>query len=220
MNPQTLHQRAEELREQDKLLEALKLYEEVIISYQKENNYSGLVEALGGRCLTYKHLFLLSDDFSFAVIAKHDALSGLEISQKFCLNDKIYRCYFRLGEMENLFKNYKKAVDYYQKSLKFYPHEDAEKGDFQYHLGEAQFLKGDTKHGLENLCDGLTKIRQYRDSTDSFLINVWESGCLMKLFIFTKDQNYLEEAQKIINSDSRLIIRRRQLKTLKQSFNL
>ncbi len=214
MDTKQLHQQAENLREQDKLLEALKLYEEVIYKYQQENNYVGIVEALGGRCLTYKHLFLLSNDFSLAIIAKHNALSSLEIAEKFNLKDQIYRCYFRLGEMEMLFKNYKKAVNYYKKSLSLYPNEDAQKGDFIYHLGEAQCLKGDTKNGLANLSSGLTKIRQYRDSTDSFLINVWESGCLMKLFVFTKDINYLNEARKIINADPRLIIRRRQIKNL------
>ena len=216
MNTKKLHEQAENLREQDKLQDALKLYEEVSIKYQKEENYSGLVEALGGRCLTYKHLFLSSHDFSFAIIAKHDALSSLEIAEKFNLKDKLYRCYFRLGEMEMLFKNYKKAIIYYQKSLSLYPSEDAEKGDFIYHLGEAQCLKGDTKNGLENLSLGLIKIRQFRDSTDSFLINVWESGCLKTLFVFTKDINFLNDAQKIIDSDPRLIIRRRQISELKK----
>lgn len=209
-----LHQKAEKLREQDKLEEALKLYEEVIIGYQNEKNYSGLVEALGGRCLTYKHLFLLTEDFCFKNLAYYSALSSLEIAKNYNLKDKIYRSYFRLGEMEILFKNYKKAIEYYKKSLDLYPQEESEKGDFQYHLGEAQCLKGDTKNGLANLSSGLTKIRQYRDSTDSFLINVWESGCLMKLFLFTKDKNYLEDAQKIIDSDPRLIIRKRQISEL------
>lgn len=218
MNTKKLHEKAENLREQDKLLDALKLYEEVLIKYQKDENYPGLVEALGGRCLTYKHIFLLSHDLSFAIIAKHDALSSFEIAEKFNLKDKLYRCYFRLGEMEMLFKNYKKAVNYYQKSLFLYPNEDAEKGDFQYHLGEAQCLKGETKIGLENLSLGLTKIRQFRDSTDSFLINVWESGCLKTLFVFTRDINYLNDAQKIAASDPRLIIRRRQIAELFKNY--
>lgn len=211
-----LHKKAETLRENDKLLEALKLYEEVILNYQKNKNYFSLVEALGGRCLTYKHLFLLSNDFSFLNLAYHSALSSLEIAKNFKITAKYYRCYFRIGEMEMLKENFSKAEKYYQKALEIYPKDEAEKGDFQYHLGEAQFLKGDTKNGLENLSSGLTKIRQYRNSTDSFLINVWESGCLMKLFIFTKDKNYLNEAQKIIDSDPRLIIRRRQIIEIKK----
>lgn len=212
-----LHQKAKKLREQDKLEEALKLYEEVIVGYQNEKKYSSLVEALGGRCLTYKHLFLLTEDYCFKNLAYHSALSSLEIAKNFNLKDKIYRSYFRLGEMEILQKNYKKAIEYYKKSLDLYPQEESEKGDFQYHLGEAQCLKGDTKNGLANLSSGLTKIRQYRDSTDSFLINVWESGCLMKLFLFTKDKNYLEDAQKIIDSDPRLIIRKRQISELRKA---
>lgn len=211
-----LHQKAEKLRESDKLLDALKLYEEVIYKYQQEENYFGLIEALGGRCLTYKHLFLLTKDFSFLNLAYSSALSSLEIAKHFKVVVKYHRCYFRLGEMEILSKNYKKAIEYYKKSLELYPKDEAEKGDFQYHLGEAQCFKGDTKNGLANLSSGLTKIRQYRDTTDSFLINVWESGCLIKLYIFTKDKNYLDDAQKIIDSDPRLIIRKRQIKELKK----
>jgi tetratricopeptide (TPR) repeat protein len=217
MNTLTLHQQAEDLREQDKLLEALKLYEEVIVNYQKEKNYGGIVEALGGRCLTYKHLFLISNDFIFYNLAQHSAISSLEIAGNYQLNHKIYRCYFRLGEMETLAKDYSQAIKFYQQSLSLYPQDDSEKGDFQYHLGEAQYLNGDIKNGLENLLKGLEKIRQYRHSTDSFLINVWESGCLMKLAMLTKDQKYLSAAKKIIDSDPHLIIRRRQLEQLMKS---
>ena len=220
MDTKKLHQQAEDLREQGKFLKALKLYEEVLIKFQKEENYSGFIEALGGQCLTYKHLFLLTDNFCYKNLAYNSALSSLEIAKHYKLSIKIHRCFFRLGEIEMLFNNYKKAVAYYQKSLSLYPQEEAEKGDFQYHLGEAQYLKGDTKNGLENLSTGLTKIRQHRGSTDSYLINVWESGCLMKLYVFTKDKNYLEEAKIIIKSDPRLIIRRRQLMELQKKLKL
>ena len=142
-----LHQQAENFKEQEKFIDALKLYEEVIISYQKNNNYSGICEALGGRFLTYKHLFLITKDQSFALIAKNSALSALEIANQFNLSQKIHRCFFRLGEMEMLFNNFFKAIDFYQQSLDLYPQEEAEKGDFQYHLGEAQYLSGDKNNG-------------------------------------------------------------------------
>lgn len=214
MDTKELHQQAEDLREQDKLLEALKLYEEVIYKYQQENNYSGIVETLGGRCLTYKHLFLLKNDFVFLNLAYYSAKSSLKIAKHYKIIDKIYRCYFRLGEMEMLKKNYLKAQNYYQKALSKYPKEESEKGDFQYHLGEAQYLNGDMETGLKNILSGLDLIRNYSFQSDPFLIHVWESGCLMKLFTFTKDKKYLNEAQKIIDSDPRLIIRRRQITKL------
>jgi tetratricopeptide (TPR) repeat protein len=209
-----LHQLAEDLREQGKFLEALKIYDEVIIGYQKEENYSQIIEALSGRSLTYKHLFLQTNDKIFAYLSESDAISSLKIGDEYQLLDKKSQLIFNLAQTNILFKNYSEAVKNFQKSLALYPLDDAQKGRYYEHLGEAQCLKGDTKNGLENLSNGLTKIRQHRDSTDSFLINVWESGCLMKLFIFTKDEKYLEDAQKIIDSDPRLIIRRRQLAVL------
>lgn len=213
----TIHKKAEKLRENDKLLEALKLYEEVIFEYQKNKNYSGLVESLGGRCLTYKHLFLLTKDYSFLNLAHASALSSLEIAKNFKVVVKYHRCYFRLGEMEMLKEAYKKAEFFYKKALEIYPKEEAEKGDFQYHLGEAQYLAGKKNLGLKNLLSGLKLIKKYEASTDSFVYHVWLSGCLMKLFVFTKDKDYLNEAQKVIDSDSRLVIRHRQIAELRKN---
>jgi len=216
MDTKTLHQQAEKLRENDQLLDALKLYEEVIVSYQKEKDYSGLVEALGGRCLTYKHLFLLTNNFSFFSLANHSSLSSLEIAEVFDISEKIHRCYFRLGEMQMLINNYPKAVEYYSKALSLYPKEEAEKGDFQYHLGEAQYRAGKTKEGLRSLLNGQKLIEKYESSTDTFVYHVWLSGCLMKLAVLTKNQKYFLEAKKIIDSDPRLIIRKRQLVKLEK----
>lgn len=213
-----LHKKAEKLRENDKLLDALKLYEEVVLKYQTEANYFSLTEALGGRCLTYKHLFLLSNDFVFFSLALHSALSSLEIAQKFKITAKIHRCYFRLGEMEMLRNKYLTAEKYYSKALNLYPKDEAEKGDFQYHLGEAQYRAGKIQIGLKNLLNGKKLINKFQSSTDSFVYNVWLSGCNMRLAELTKDKKYLNEAQKIIDSDPRLVIRRRQIADLSQNF--
>jgi tetratricopeptide (TPR) repeat protein len=214
-----LHQQAEELREQDKLLDALKLYEEVILGYQQQKDYSGLVEALGGRCLTYKHLFLLTKDFTFHNLADHSALSSLEIAQNFGISDKFHRCYFRLGEMQMLVNKFINATEYYQKALNLYPQEEAEKGDFQYHLGEAQYRAGKIVEGKKNLLEGQRLIEKYESSTDSFVFHVWLSGCLMKRAELTNNKQCLDRAQIIIDSDPRLIIRKRQIKELKKNFS-
>jgi hypothetical protein len=212
-----LHQKAEKLRESDKLLDALKLYEEVIYKYQQEKNYFGIVEALGGRCLTYKHLFLLTKDFLFQNLAYSSALSSLEIAKHFKITAKYHRCYFRLGEMEMLREEFLKAEKFYLKAFLKYPKEEAEKGDFQYHLGEAQYRAGKKEVGLNNLLSGLTLIEKYESSTDSFVYNVWHSGCLMRLAELTKNKKYLISAQKIIESDPRLIIRKRQIAELRKN---
>lgn len=214
-----LHQKAEKLREQDKHLEALKVCEEAILNYQKEKNYIGLCSILQSRSLTYKHLYLLTNDISFAILAKKDNESSILISQKNKLKT-IYSAYFRYGDTLMLFNDYKNAILNYQKALNLYPKIDSEKGDYQYHLGEALYKNGNKKDGLKNILEGLKIIRENKSKTDSFLINVWESGCLLKLTeLFYKDnpndsQKYFQQAKDIINTDKRLIIRKRQLKEL------
>ena len=210
---QILHHHAEELREQEKFDEALEIYAKVIKLYYADKNYSGVADALGGQMLTHKHLFLINKKQEYLDLALGSATASLNIAKKYKQNDILYRCYFRLGEVDMLSQEYKSAIKNYQKAINLYPNINSEKGDFQYHLGEAQYKSGDIKVGLSNLLTGLKTIQEYRDSTDSFLINVWESGCLIKLFTYTKDKKYYNLAKKIIDNDDRLIIRKRQLKS-------
>jgi tetratricopeptide (TPR) repeat protein len=214
-----LHQKAEKLREQDKHLQALKISDKAFIAYQKEKNYLGLCSLLQSRVLIYKHLFLITQDLCFVVLAQKEAESSLLICQENKL-DILYTCYFRLGEIFMLFKDYKNAILNYQKALALYPKINSEKGDYQYHLGEALYKNGDKKSGLKSILEGLKIIRENSLKTDSFLIHVWESGCLLKLTeLLYKDnlsesQKYFQQAKEIINSDKKLIIRKRQLKEL------
>lgn len=216
-----IHKQAEELREQERFLEALKLYEEAIVGYQKEKNYFGLSDCLLGKALTYKHLFLITNDKSFAILSQKDSESSFEIAENFGVTEILYRSYLSLAESEKLLDDQTKALKYYQKALDLYPREDSEKGRYQYHLGEMEYKTGDKENGFKNLMSGLETIRKFKDQTDSFLINVWETGCLMKLAELLKidspadSQKYLTEAEAIINSDPRLIIRKRQLEEFK-----
>jgi tetratricopeptide (TPR) repeat protein len=217
-----IHTEAENLREKEQFVEALKLYEESIVQYQKDKNYLDLCDCLLGKALTYKHLFLITNDKTFAFLSKKDSESSFEIAKEFGIKEIFYRCYLSLAEAENLFNNLSKATEYYQEALNSYPRNDAEKGRFQYHLGEAQYKTGDKENGLKNLLSGLETIRQFKGQNDSFLINVWETGCLMKLAQLLKNdspadsQKYLGEAETIISSDPRLIIRKRQLLEFKK----
>ncbi|KKU20140.1 MAG: hypothetical protein UX30_C0003G0015 [Candidatus Saccharibacteria bacterium GW2011_GWA2_46_10] len=205
-NISPLHQRAETLREQGD-------FDGALIAYEKEINAKpNSIEPLLGRVLTYKHLYLLHHDQKYIDLSLLDINQSLNISKK---QDK-YKIYFALAETDMLLKIYSNAVSNFQKAFNTYPFNDSQKGRYLEHLGEAQYLNGDRETGLLNLKSGLEKIRQYRDVTDSFLIHVWETGCLMKLAYFLRDKNYLSEAERIIQNDSRLIIRKRQLEEIRK----
>lgn len=215
-----LHHKSEVAREEDRHLESLQLIEEAIIEYQKDNNHEGIVRALQSRCLTYKHLFLLSNDRSFAVMGKKDAEASLEIAQIFNLSNILGSSYFRLGEMAMLFEKYDEATDFYQKSLDNYSGTNCEKGDYRYHLGEAMYRSGNKEKGIAVILDGLKEIQDNRTDVNSFLANVWESGVYIRLSELLKDTNiekareYIEKAKIITDSDPKLIIRKRQVEKL------
>jgi len=220
---QNFHQKAINSREQDKHLQALKFCDEAIIACQKEKNYLEFSSILHTRVLIYKHLFLLTQDFCFYVLALKDVESSLLISKKYQLSN-LYICYFRIGEIFMLSNNFPKAILNYKKALNLYPNVDSEKGDYQYHLGEAQYRHGDKKLGLKNLLDGLMLIQKYQSKTDSFLIHVWESGCYLRLAELLRKDNpseakkYLELAKNIIKPDTKLVIRKRQILELSKKF--
>jgi tetratricopeptide (TPR) repeat protein len=217
MNAHLILVKAEVERENDHLLEALKLLEEAIIGYQIEKDYEGIAQALQSRELTYKHLFLVSKDGVFALLARKDAETSLEIIQKHNILSRLGSCYFRLGDVEILFENYEQAAANYQKALDSYQGTNSEKGDYKYHLGTALGMLGKTKEAEEIMLQGLSEIQQNRGEVDSFLTHVWESGCLMRLaeLLAEKDlkkaKEYLQQAREIIENDPKLVIRKRQL---------
>lgn len=219
-----LHRESETAREEDRHLDALKLIEEVIIEYQKERNYKGLVKAVQSRCLIYKHLFLLTNDEVFILLANSDADTSLKIANSYNLHDLFSSSYFRRGEITMIAENYEEAINNYKKALETYIGTDAEKGDYKYHLGTALYFKGDKKEGKELMLQGLKEIQDNKDQVDSFVANVWESGCYMRLAEVLKEdepekaKKYLELAKKIIDSDERLIIRKRQWEKLSRTF--
>ena len=219
-----LQSKGARLRENDKHTEALRYLTLALVVYQKEKKYRGIVDTLKDRCLTWKHLFLLTKDRVYAILAQKDAEAMLEISEKYELEDKFHTSYFRLGEVAMLFENYLPAVKYYQKAIKYYAGPLAEKGDYRYHLGEALYRNGQKEKGKATMLAGLREIQKGVNEVNPFLIHVWESGCYLRLADLLKDdepneaRKYLELAREIANKDPELVIRRRQIEELAKSF--
>lgn len=211
-------------REKDKHLDALQYLDHAIIAYQKEGDYRSLIDALKDRTLTWKHYFLLTKDSVFAVLAQKDAESMLAVAKDKGLKDKLSTSYFRLGEVAMLFEDYPTAIDHYKKSLKYYTGPLSERGDFRYHLGEALCRNNQKKEGKKTILHGLKEIQEGAHELDPFLIHVWESGVHMRLAdLLRKDEpkkarNHLEKAREIIESDKKLVIRRRQIQELAEIF--
>lgn len=219
------HMQAEKLRESDKHLEALKELDQAIVLYQEDHDYLGICEALQSRVLTFKHLYFLTKDTTFGIIARKEAEASLEVAQRHNIGEKLGSCYFRLGEIAMIFEDFPKAIDWYQKSLESYQGSLSEKGDYRYHLGEAMYRSGQKEEGKKTIFAGLDEIQSGAHEVDPFLVHVWESGLHMKLADLLRDdetdeaRKHLETAKKIADSDPKLVIRRRQIEELSKSFN-
>jgi len=219
-----LHGMGSDAREKDKHLEALQYLNYAIVGYQKESDYKGLIDALKDRTLTWKHYFLLTEDSVYAILAQKDAESMLAIAKDKKLKDKLSTSHFRLGEVAMLFEDYASAIDSYKKALQYYNGPLSEKGDFRYHLGEAIYRNGQKTEGKSTILQGLKEIQEGADELDPFLIHVWESGVHMRLAdILREDEpeeakKHLEMARTIVETDEKLVIRRRQIKELSEAF--
>lgn len=219
---QNLRQQADILREEGKTIEAMNLYNQALIEYQKEHNYSGILEVLNGKLIAWQHLYNRDEDKIYAILAQQEAKTMLVIAEEYHLNGKEYLIHFLLGKSCIFLHDYLCAESEFRKALNLYPFENAEKGDWMAHLGEAIYQNGHKAEGERIILEGVTQIQLHKDDVDSFRLHVWLSGAYLRLAkILIQDHQieqakiYLEKGETIITKDSRLIIRKQQLDKLR-----
>lgn len=221
-----LREKGEALREQDQHGEALQALDQALLKAQEEKNYEVLVDVLKARCLTWKHLFLLSGSQAMLILAQKAAEAMLEVTEKYDLKEKFHTSYFRLGEIAMLDNEYTQAAEWYRKALETFRGPASERGDYRYHLGEALYKNGEKKKGLEEFKKGIKEIEKGARETDRFLVNVWLSGAHMRLVELLqaddtkRAKQHAQKAQEIIDADERLVIRKRQLGELRSKTGL
>jgi len=216
MNLIDKHIKAEQLRESERFFGALKLYNELIVSYGEEKNYKKMVEALQGKVLTYKHLYLNTKKYKYYVLGKDSAKASLALAKKHKLIEMYASCYFRMGEMEMATGNRTEAEKYFKKAVEKQDKNESIWGDFAYHLGTIMCKLGKREEGLEKMRQGMEHIDKFEGKMNDYVFKVWKSGVLMKIAKADKKRRrkYMEMAKKIVYGDERLVIRRKQFEKL------
>ena len=212
-----LQKEADKVREEEKSLMAINLYNQSIVSYQESRDYSSMMGALTGRLLSWKHLFYKTEDKIYAIFVKKEAEAMLEVAKAYNLMDRLYLIYFLNGTSAILLKDYDSAEKEFSKAIELYPFENAEKGDWIAHLGDAMYRNGKKEEGKKTILHGVEIIKEKSSQIDSFLFNVWVSGAYLRLAKLLRADNpeesqlFFNQAKLIINSDDRLVIRKQQL---------
>lgn len=216
-----LQEQADVLREEGKTLDALNLYNQALVSYQQKHNYNGILGVLCGRLISWQHLFNHEEDKVYAILARKEAESMLAIAQEYDIHDRDYLIHFLFGKSCIFLKDFKCAEIEFKQAIDLYPQDNAEKGDWLAHLGEAIYKNGRKEEGEKVILEGVHQIRAHQKEEDSFKINVWMSGAYLRLAkILINDQKielakiYLLKGEEIVLKDPRLVIRKQQLEIL------
>jgi tetratricopeptide (TPR) repeat protein len=153
---------------------------------------------------------------------------------------RLGRAHEHLGEIHEAINAYRNAVDAITNNPPTTHNRAAVVADFKNHLACAEYKAGD-KSALQKAEEGLKDFDQVEVISDeqfgeqnkklefnqevSYNFNVWLSGAHMRLAEAIKDdepqkaKEHLDQALEIIDSDSRLTIRRNQWEKLAQEFN-
>ena len=191
--PRNLLKNAEDAKEKEDFLGALKYTDEALLAFSEEKNTSGFSEVLASRFLTLRHLFEQTGDQNYMILAKQDILAAVEISRKNGNKKALPIPLFNLGKAYETLREYQKAVDVYKEAIdnmKVNPPEghteQAELAEMIIHLSFAEYNTGD-KSALERLEKATEALSN--EEEDKYKKNVWRSGGYMDLAEVLKDDN-------------------------------
>ena len=219
---QKLLAKARAQREQGKTVEALRTFNQVLFLAQKKKDHRSIVEAFTDRSIAFRHLFEQTNDVLFAILARKDAETILELVKMWGVSERLHTAYFMLGQAALLFQDYADAENYFFKSLRYFKGNPAEKGSWRYHWAKALYMTGEKKRALLAFSQALDEIKRHALTTENFLHNVYLSGAYCSFAqVLSKDdkkkaKEYFAMARSIIQKDKRLIVRKKQLKELEK----
>lgn len=225
-----LHSLAEQAREKGDFLEALKTIEEAAIKYAEDKDYIGFSEIQGSRFLTLRHLFEQTNDINFMILAKYAAEAAVSIAkasnQEHSLTMPLFnlaKSQETLGEISEAALTYKDAIENHIKFPGEFHNRPAVISDMKVHLSVCEYKAGDST-AFERAIQAIHELESDTQETQ-YNKDVWTSGAYMKMAeILLKDKpedakNYLQKAKQIIDSNTKLVLRKKQWEKLSTSFS-
>lgn len=228
-NAKLTHQQALIASEQGNFLKALQLEDQATIEYQQQGDQPGFAEIQSMRFITFKHLYRQTKDQVYLILAKHAAISAVELAKHSGIPQAQALPHFNLGKAFDELGEYSQAIAHYQQALRqfeLYPNNDHNRpaviADIKGHLHAAEYRNGDTT-AKRRAIHVLHEITNAQGAT-KYEHDVWVSGHLLRLTeMFVKDEldtakQYFEQAQKIVTANNELTLRQQQCQELLQRY--
>lgn len=221
---------AEHAREAGEFGKALELTDQATIQYAVDNDLQGLSEVQSSRLLTFRHLFEQTGKQEYLILAKHAALTGVELAETSGTPETLSMPYFNLakayeanGEVTNAIEYFKKAIDYKQKFPGKYHNRVGVIADMVGHLSMAEYKNGD-KSALTRAEEALNQLQT--SDEPQYNKDVWASGAHMRIdeLTVTTDHesavSHIRLAQSIIDQNPELILRKKQIAKLREKLSI
>ena len=215
-NTLPIHYQAESIREAGQFTEALKLYQQAQKEYQKDDDYAKLAEVFQAKFIAYKQLFFQTKDKRYLERAQQATTAALEYIRQHGQGDEA-TSYFQLGELALLRKRQLAAIKYFTQAGKMLENLP-EEGRYLYHLGLAHAANGEVEKGQELITKGIDALKKAEPQLDPYIFQVWLSGAFMAQAQTTagpEQAKAIKQAERIILSNPKLVLRRQQLENLK-----
>jgi tetratricopeptide (TPR) repeat protein len=207
------------LREQGKTFEAIDKLNRALDAFAAEKNYARFAHALLDRGICWQHLYQFhGNDPAFAILYKKDAEAMLEVLQSQNISEELDGAYFMNAKAAVIFKDYDKAVGFFQRALERLSKEkNAQRGDWRTNLGKSMYLNGEKEAGLKEIEQGISDVEKFAAGVDDYTHKVWLSGGYMRLAeVLLRDnpeqsKQSLDKAREILGEDPRFDVRQKQI---------
>lgn len=224
-----IHGLAAQAREENDLTKSLGLIFEAFSAYVKAGDQIGASEVLADGSISFRNYGELNDSIAHLIIAKKWAEASVELARKSNIKEalalplyNLAKCQEATSDLEDAVKNYKEAVQNLEQNPPASHNRPAILADFKIHLANAEYRNGD-KSALDRSLSALSDLESSQE--DDYNKHVWLSGAHMDIASMLQDEDldlakkHLKEAEEIIKSDPKLVIRALQLEKLSQKIN-
>lgn len=192
--------KANTFREEEKYGESAREYTECLLDCVKLADFEGMVHALGGMSLVFKHQIGKGNNDLFKRLTLSYAFESYKVAEE--NKDKISPYALSIGCRvygDGLLMSGKteESLKYFEDSLATTPADKCEKGNLKAHIGGIKYKLGQKEQGLAEIREALADIRT--GDMSQYAPRVWETGCLNKLAIASVFDGKKDEALRLIN---------------------